>query len=233
LEYPSNFDVPSFPAGKRIAVSRFMSIGIFVLFLLIIFMCGILFWVSRSKKIDPFLISTNDVTGQWVDVGHFHGSGLLEFSTLRTMQESVVGNFAANWFIISEDPESNEALWKTCDRYTGCIGENTPAYGNNECAIFCITGEELFSKFIYEIVPDYQDRFANGERWTFDKANMQIEPAGNFSSAGGTWLLHANIKSNMSEDINIVAFVKIARNPTYYPQNLGYYVADFNAYKIN
>ncbi len=233
MDYPSSFETPAFPAGKRIAVSRFMAIGISVLFLLIIFMCGILFWVSRSQKIDPFLVSINNVTGRWIDVGHSHGNAPFEYSTTRTMQESVVGNFAAKWFMISEDAENNDALWKTCERNVDCIGENTPAYGINDCAIFCMTSEELFSRFVYDIVPDYQNRFANGERWNLDKANIQIEPASTVSDVGGTWLLRANIQSNMSADINIVAFVKVARNVAFYPQNLGYYVADFNAYKIN
>ena len=32
MDYPNGYDVPAFPAGKRLAISRFMGIGILFLF---------------------------------------------------------------------------------------------------------------------------------------------------------------------------------------------------------
>lgn len=60
-----------------------------------------------------------------------------------------------------------------------------------------------------------------------------MEPADNITANGGTWRITATVQSNISGAIDIIAFAKIARNTSSYPQTLGYYVADFNAYKIN
>lgn len=102
-----------------------------------------------------------------------------------------------------------------------------------KCSLFCTSGEEVFSDFIYNVVPEYQERVSAGERWIVDKTTIQIEPAGQIKETGGTWRLSAKIQSNVSGDINVIAFVKVARNMSSYPQTLGYYIADFNAYKIN
>lgn len=233
MEYPSDFDTPTFPAGKRIAVSRFMAIGISVAFLLIIFLCGILFWVSKSKSIDPFIVTTDNITGQWVVIGHSHGNAPIEYSARRALQESVVGTFVTNWLSISDDETVNEALWKTCDRTKDCIGENTPAYGNKECAIFCTSGEDLFSRFVYDVIPVYQTRVANGEKIVIDKASIQITPVGTISDNGGTWQISLTAQSNLSGDTDIIAFAKVARSTISYPKTMGYYVADLNAYKVN
>ena len=233
MDYPSNFNVPAFPAGSRIAISRFMAIAICTLFVAIIFMCVLLLWGTRSKRIDPFLVSIDDFTGQWTVVGHSHGNGPVEYRALWLMQQSVIGNFITNWFTISEDESENEELWKTCKRTEACGAESVRGYDDKSCALFCITGEDLFSHFIYDIVPDYQNRVLNGERWFVEKTDFQIEPAGEIKEAGGTWRVTGNIKTNILGDMEIIAFVKVVRNTSLYPQTLGYYVADFNAYRIN
>ncbi len=233
MEYPDNFEIPTFPAGKRIAVSRFMAIGVSILFLITIFLCFFILWSSKSQRIDPFLISIDNVTGQWIDVGHSHTNGPIKYTAARLLQESVLGKFTEKWFLITQDEQVNDSIWQTCQRELSCINNNSIAYGENECSLFCLSGEELFSKFIYDVVPDYQNRFFMGEVWFIDKASIQMEPVSQISNIGGTWRIFAKIKSNLTEEINILAFAKIARNQNNYPQTLGYYVADFNAYKIN
>lgn len=233
MEYPSDFETPAFPAGKRIAISRFMTIGVAILSLLILFMCGIIFWTSRSQSIDPFIVSIDNLTGNWTVISNSHNNAPIEYSALRSLQEAVVGKFTSNWLTISADEATNEKIWKTCDRETSCTGEKAPAYGNNECALFCAAGEKVFSKFVYDIVPDYQNRVAAGESWTVDKTTIMIEPASTISENGGTWRIRASIQSSVSGEIDIIAFAKITRNTRTYPQTLGYYVEDFNAYKIN
>ncbi len=233
LDYPDNFNTPTFPAGPRIAISRFMAIASCILFVLIISISAILVWGVRSQRIDPFIVSIDNITGQWTVVGHSHGNGPIEYPTLWTMQQSVVGNFVANWFTISEITSENEALWQTCNRKNDCSIEAQRPYDDKTCALFCTTGEDLFSNFIYNVVPDYQVRVENGERWTIDKTEIQIEPAGQIKDAGGTWMITATIQSNINGDINVIGFIKVVRNISLYEKTLGYYVADFNAYKIN
>ncbi len=233
MDYPSNFNTPAFPAGSRIAISRFMAIASCVLFVLIIFMCAMLLWATRSQRIDPFIVSIDDVTGQWNVIGHSHDNGPIEYPALWSVQQAVVGNFTENWFTISSDSSINEAIWKTCKRSESCGAESIRPYDDKSCSLFCVTGEELFSRFIYDVIPDYQIRVSNGERWVLDKSTIQIEPVDQIKDVGGTWKINATVQSNISGDMDIVAFVKVARNVSSYPQTLGYYVADFNAYKMN
>ena len=233
MDYPNYFNTPAFPAGPRIAISRFMAIASCVVFVVIIFVCILLLWAVRSQRVDPFIVSVNSFTGQWAVVGHSHGNGPMEYPAIQSIQQSVIAEFAENWFTISEQTDINEALWKTCNRTDDCGMNNDLAYDDPSCALFCKSGEELFSRFIYDVVPNYQERVAAGEYWFVDKTQFQIEPAGQISDNGGTWRILATVQSNISGNINIIAFAKVARNIEIYPQTLGYYVADFNAYKIN
>ena len=232
MNYPDNFDTPAFPAGPRIAISRFMAIASCIVFVLIIFTCIVLLWATRSRRIDPFIVSIDDLTGQWVVLDHSHGGGPIEYPVLWSLQQSVVANFAENWFTISTDAAENDAAWRTCERSESC-GVGARAYNDRTCALYCASGEELFSHFIYDVVPDYQTRFSSGEKWIVDKLDIYFEPAGQISDVGGTWRISATVRSNISGDMDIVAFAKVARNTELYPQTLGYYVADFNAYRIN
>ncbi|HIU65216.1 MAG TPA: hypothetical protein IAC63_01075 [Candidatus Enterousia avicola] len=233
MDYPSNFNTPAFPAGPSIAVSRFMAIASCVLFVLIIFASGLLLWAVKSNRVDPFIVYVDDFTGQWSVIEHSHENAELEYPALWSVQQSVVGNFLENWFSISENPQENEILWQTCKRSDDCSIEAERAYDDKTCALYCITGEELFSKFIYDVVPIYQSRVSNGETWLIDKTEFQIEPVGKITDNGGTWRINGEIQSSISGNIEIIAFVKVVRNISLYPRTLGYYVADFNAYKIN
>lgn len=233
MDYPNDFNTPAFPAGSRIAVSRFMAIVSCALFVVIISISAVLLWAVRSQRIDPFIVSIDELTGQWNVVGHSHGNGPVQYPALWSVQQSVIGNFAANWFYISENDAENEAIWQTCKRNEACSLENSRPYDDKTCSMFCVSGEELFNQFIYNIVPEYQVRVDNGETWSIVKTDLQIEPAGEITDAGGTWTVTATIQSNISGELDVIAFVKIARNTTMYPKTLGYYVASFNAYKIN
>lgn len=233
MDYPSDFDTPAFPAGPRIAISRFMAIASCVLFVIIIFACIVVLWAAKSQRVDPFVVSVDELTGEWIIVGHSHGNGPVEISAIESLQQSVVGNFMENWFTISGDTAENDARWQTCNRSSECSIENNLAYSDNTCVLYCASGEDLFTRFIYNIVPDYQTRVLAGEEWVVDKMDFQFEPAGQISNDGGTWRITATIQSNISGNIDIVAFAKVARNLENYPQTFGFYVADFNAYKIN
>lgn len=233
MDYPSDFNTPAFPAGPRIAISRFMAIASCALFVVIIGLCLLLVWATRSQRIDPFIVTVDELTGNWTVVGHSHDNGPVEFPVLWSLQQSVVGNFTANWFTLSAAADENDARWQTCNRATDCSVESTLKFGDRTCALYCNTGEDLFSDFIYNVVPKYQQRVSNGEFWIVDKTKIQIETAGDVTDNGGTWRVYVTINSNISGDIDVIAFAKVARNMDLYPQTMGYYVADFNAYKLN
>ncbi|MBN1324796.1 MAG: hypothetical protein JW974_01090 [Alphaproteobacteria bacterium] len=229
MDYPGNFETPAFPAGKRIAVSRFMAICALSAFLLIVFLCGILLWSSQSEKLEPFMISANNESGEWKIVGK--NSGTVEYSINHTMQESVVGNFVKDWFRISADNSENENAWKSCERNI-CISDSL-TFGDRSCAIYCNISEDLYSRFSYDIMPDYIKRSQNGETWKIDEKSLSISPAGKISDKGGTWQISTNIVSNNIGKFTVKAFLKVARNKNFYPQTMGFYVADFNAYRID
>lgn len=209
-----------------------MAIGTMIVFLLIVFLCAMVFWASRSARIHPFLISVDNMTGTWAIVGHDHGRKTM--SATRTLQESVVGNVVRDWLFISDNPAVNDALWRTCDRTADCgAGDAEIARAGRECAIYCTVSDDLFSRFVYDVIPDYQARVAAGERWVMDMDTINIAPTSDVGISGGTWRVTASVVSNISAQMNIIAYVKVARNPRLYPRTLGFYVVDFNAYKLN
>lgn len=232
LKYPDDYDIKAFPAGKPLAVSRFVSIAIMTVFLAIIFVCSMILWAQKSVHVHPFLVSINPITGQWDVVGHYH-TETRELSTVRSLQESVIGKFVQNWFNISSNETLNNARWASCDRATECNPQNKSGIETHKCSLFCLTGDAVYGGFIAELLPNYQKRFLDNEQWQIDMSTLQITPIGTFSDMGGTWQIRATINSSKNGVINILGYVKVANASTMYPETLGYYVQDFNAYKMN
>lgn len=228
MEYPSEFDVPAFPAGRRIAVSRAMAIATMAVFLLIICACGMLLWVKRSVTIHPFLISVNNITGQWEIVGHNHFRDK-QMTADRTLQESVIGKFMRAWYRVGTNAERNAANWQKCDRTTVCDRENKAGRDTNACTLYCLTDNGLYGRFTGTVMPDYMARSAAGETLSLDTSSLQMTPL----DAKGGWQVRATIKSNISAPIKILAIVRVGNDKTTYRTTLGYYVADFNAYRID
>lgn len=232
LRYPDEFNTPTFPAGPRIASSRTLSIAIMTVFFLIICSCGLLLWVQRSAQVHPFLVSINNITGQWEIIGHQHGH-MREMSTAQTLQESVLGKFVRNWFWIAENADMNTARWNKCDRAADCAPENKTGVETGACGIYCLTGDDMFSRFSTTVKPEYQSRIDDGETWRVDMSSIQMLPIGEVLPNGGAWQIRAKIISNKTAPIEILAYATVGRNMDAYPQTLGYYVADFNAYRMN
>ena len=231
MDYPGNFQIPANPAGKTIAVSRFMAICTLVTFLMIIFLSVIILWSSKSDKLNPFMISANNITGEWKIVGK--SDIIHEYSAAYTMQESVVGNFVSDWFKISADNSENERAWQDCNRNVCTSSADNLIFGDRSCAIYCASGEDLYSRFKYEILTDYEVRVQNGETLNLDYKTLDISPAGKINENGGTWKVSATIISNKNKNFDIEVFLKVANNKNYYPQTMGFYIADFNSYRIS
>ncbi len=231
MDYPGGFEVPSFPAGKRIMFTRVAGIAAMVVFLLILVMCGLIVWAQRSARVHPFLVSVNQITGQWEIVGHQHEE-VQELSSTRALQESVIGNFVRNWFLVTENADLNNRMWESCDRVTQCNPEKKTGIDTNQCAVYCIVNDDLYAKFTKDIVPEYRQRMQRGETLVCDMSSLNINPIGAIGDAGGMWLVQMVLRSDQDTRINIIGYAKIARNMDAYPKTLGYYVADFNAYNV-
>ena len=233
MKYPDDFDTPTFPAGNQIAVSRTVSIVIMVVFLLIMFACGGLLWVQKNIRVHPFLVSVNDITGQWEIVGHQH-TDVKEMTTVRALQESVIGKFLEYRFFVTDNEQFNMTIWQTCDRGKHCNPEqDNELMGDEPCALYCLSGDDEHTYFSNNIVPQYQQIFNKGETWHLDTQSVEMIPISAITSAGGFWQIRATINSNTQGAIKILAYVNVSRNNTLYPQTLGYYVAKFNAYRID
>lgn len=226
LKYPDNFNTPTFPAGPRIALSRVMAIGIMVVFALIIAVGGMIFWASRSQQIHPFLVSIDEVTGAWSVVGHNHGERTI--STNRAMQESVIAEFTKNWFSVSLNQSENDDMWYGFAEKAECNADNRPT----NAQIFCASGEELYNYFIYTIVPEYQERIAAGETWSVDVDNIYLNETADVTDNGGTWRILTQVDSSKSGPMSVMAYITLGRDMEKHPQTLGFYVVDFNAYRM-
>lgn len=229
MDYPGNFETPAFPAGPRIALSRVMAVWTLIAFFIIICLCGLLLWAGASRRLEPFMISINPTTGTWTIVGR--NGPQLEYSALRTVQESVVGKYVTNWFRISGEPD-DDAAWRKCNR-DECASGDALLFGTRLCAIYCGAGDDVFNQFTYNVVDDYMARAARGETWSVDAATLSITPAGEITDMGGTFRVRATVVSSIGAPMQIQAFVKVARNTKYYPSTMGFYIADFNAYRMN
>lgn len=231
-EYPGNFYTPAFPAGRRIALSRALGIGILSTFFVIICACGLLLWGVHSMRLDPFLISVDNITGTWSVIGR-STSFRHRSSVYDTMQESVVGNFFQNWFYISSSRTANDAVWRQCPA-DKCTGVETMTYSDRRCALSCGASDKLYNKFIEDVMETYHLRSAAGETWSVLTETMTITPVGKIDPAsGGVWRVTATVWSNVNAEFDVVAFVRVARSIGRYDMALGYYVSDFNAYRLN
>lgn len=231
LEYPDDFDTPAFSAGKPINSTRLVSIITMVVFLLVVIACGGVLWIQQSVKVHPFLVSVNSITGQWNIVGHEHEEKK-SMTAIRSLQEATVGKFLQTWFLVMPKEEVNLALWSSCDRQSGCVTRNT--IEDNECAVYCLTGENLYKTFVDTVVPIYQTQFSSGEFWSLDTSTIQLTPISNINAGGGTWQVRASILTSAhNRPIKILAYAVVKKSPDLYPQTFGFYIEDFNAYKMN
>ena len=252
MRYPDEFDTSTFPAGKQLAVSRAVGIAIMVVFLLIIFACGFLLCAKKSSHIHPFLVSINDVTGQWDVVGHQH-TETKEITTTQSLQESVIGKFLEYRFRITDDMKFNLNIWQFCDRKKYCNPETKIGLSAEECetlnisseicsqiylksetcALYCLSSDAVHKVFSNSVLETYKKSIEIGETWTPDMSTVQMLPLSDITATGGTWQIRLTIKSNLFGKIRILAYAQVSRNQESYPQTLGYSITNFNAYKIN
>ncbi len=176
------------------------------------------------------MIAVDADTGVWSMVGR--GAWTIDYSVERTMQESVVGRFMENWLTIAEDADENIAAWGKCSR-DDCNSGDGLLYGTRRCAIYCHSGDDIFNRFTYNVVNHYTTRAASGETWIPNTTTMQITPIDRITDAGGTWRVLATVESNQNGPFRVEAFVKLARNIENYPAGMGFYITDFNAYRID
>ena len=229
MNYPDDFSVPTFAAGKSVAISRAMGIGIMSGFLIIVFLCGILIWTVRSIRVEPYILTTGGINDEWQIVTQSNNRPQIEMTRSQVVQQSLIWKFVQDWFLISNEPDINAQLWDSSCQRTNC--ETTDA--SNPCKIFCNAGDDLFRRFSEDILPTYEQMAANGEYTSPNVDSIRIAPVGYVSDAGGTWRVEMSVATNYDNQIDIMAYVKVAKSGKYHDSTMGYYIADFSAYRIN
>jgi len=230
LNYPDDFNTRTFPAGKSIAVSRAMGIGIMSAFFIIVCLCGLLIWTIRSARVEPYILATGGINDQWRVVMAGGDTPTTQMTDAQIFQQSLLWQFTQNWFNISSNDEINNAIWKTdCERKQ-CLSTEI---GPRNCALFCATDDDTFFKFSNKVLPTYREYRTANVTWMADPQSMRIEPIGRISDDGGAWQIQITILTGGTGAIDVVAYAKVARNTKYFQNTIGYYVADFNAYRVS
>ncbi len=253
MEYPNDYETQAFPAGASISITRVMGIAVSVVFFLIIFTCIFLIWATRSARVDPFIVSIDSDTGDWQIIenpnniyaklqpisqsnkvtGQVFQKKHTNYTPYRAMQESLIVKFAKNLFRIDNAPiAQNTVRWHACDRNTVCQSIDVPFHNDNECAIYCATNDAMFTKFLYNIVPQWTNFVQNGEYMQLLTKTIKLSPIGEITERGGNWHMHATIKTSTMGNIDIIAYIDVSRDEKTHPDTLGFYINDFNAYKI-
>ena len=236
MKYPDDFDLPVFPAGRKIAVSRFMATWTMVVFALIISACVLLVLTMRAVTIKPYIIELDSSTGNWNTITLNKQSGTTKITPEYAFQEYAVSKTATDWFTITNSQKKNSALWKKCNRTTDCkntTGPESKMYGDGECALYCEISDSVYTTFTDNVMPDYLIHASAGDEWRVIENTINVIPLSEPNINGGTWQVYLTIKSKLHGQIQIVAYTKVARNTEYFDSTFGFYVAAFNAFRIN
>lgn len=234
MNYPADYDMPNFPAGKKIFSARLAGIVVMILFLMIFFALGLLFWAQKSVQVQPFLVSINSLTGQWKTIDN-NDEKSINITVAQSMQESVLTKFVQYWFWVSDSDIVNSARWRECDRKIDC-GLEVEKKGidiEGDCAIYCLVGNDLYKKFVENVLPTYQSVILNNNVWQTDLHSLILTPIGNINNAGGIWQVQFTVLQNGQKPLRILGYANVANNYDAYQKTLGYHVTKFNAYKIN
>ncbi len=229
MNYPNDFDTPTFPAGKTIAFSRSVSIWIAIVFFCIVVACGLVLLLNSSKRNYPFLISSDSLTSDWTVIAYPEKN--LKISHDRIIQESLVRNYVIHWFSIDKNNDINESRWQQCESFDcGSADQYNP--NNYNCALFCMSAPELFQQFYDDIVPEYQNRVAQASETITVKSQL-ITPPTDKTNTTGLWQSYVVLESSVNQKFDVLAFIELGQDKTgKYPATLGYYVKDFNAYRM-
>ena len=90
----------------------------------------------------------------------------------------------------------------------------------------------MYNYFIYKIGPDYKNQADAGDVWSVTPDDIYVQPMADLTDKGGTWIIKTNVYSTTFGYIPIIAYATVGNNMELYPQNMGFYVVDFDAYRI-
>lgn len=233
MDYPNNFNIPAFPAGKTIALTRSVSVWILIVFFLIVAACCFILLGNRFKTNYPFLISVDPITDEWTVVAYPNE----EQKTLQQyeiFQEKLINDFVVNWFTVSNNQTINDARWTECSiDECKCSDKDceNPEFFDSEnltCALACRCNSDVFKDFQEKVLPTYKE---SNETWNV--IGKQILPIFDVSENGGKWQVYITVQNPESKRyFNVLGFVDVDRDVDSYSATFGYYIKQFNAYRV-
>ncbi len=184
----------------------------------------------KSKNNFPLLISADPLTSDWSIAAYPEDTS--KITTNQIIQENLVRKYVEYWFSINEDNSVNESLWKTCNnRDCNSLERYDPM--DTQCALYCSSSSELFQQFTEKIIPEYRDRIEQ-EFETMHVVAQLITPPAQAESASNIWQSFATIMSAQHGIVEVLVFLELGQDKKgKYPANSGYYVQDFNAYRMS
>ena len=220
--------MPSFPAGKTVALSRSVSIWISITFFLIIAACCFILLGIRFKTNYPFLVSIDPITDDW-NIIAYPNESKQPIEQYKIIQEQLVDDFVLNWFTISDDKQTNESRWDSCS-VEECSSPEQYNSKNTNCALACRCNSEVFKEFTSKVLPMYKEITAQGPEVM--QVRKQFIPIA-VSETGSKWQVYATVISvTRKQQFDVLGFIDIARDVDSYPATFGYYVKQFNSYRI-
>lgn len=230
MNYPDDFDTPTFPAGKTIALSRSVSVWIGIISFLIVVSCGLVLLLNSSKRTYPFLISADPMTSDWSIVAYPEKN--VKITQDNVIQENLVRNYVTHWFSISKNSAINESRWQECV-LSDCDDADQYNPKNYRCALFCDSSSELFRRFHNDILPEYRGRVEQASETITVKSQLITPPAiKDKNNKSGLWQSYVELESSVNKKFNVLVFIELGYEPGTHLSTLGYYVKDFNAYRM-
>ncbi len=230
MDYPNNFNIPAFPAGKTIAFTRTVSIWISIVFFFIVVVCGFLLLNMHLRTNFPFLISVNPVTEDW-NVIAYPGEKEKPIPQYQYIQEKLVHDFVKDWFTISDNMDINEQIWEQCSK-TECQDSVQFNPTVKKCALSCKSDGTVFADFVKNVLPNYRARINQAkEKWTIPAKGLLINP-NVISEKNSKWQVYAVVNSSIMGNFDVLILVDVERDIDLYPATFGYYINQFNSYRI-
>lgn len=229
MDYPNDFDVPAFSAGKVVAFSRGVAVWTLIIFFLIVVACGFLLYSKHLKRNFPFLISIDPITEEW-NVVAYPGEKQKSVPQYQYIQEKLVNDFVKDWFTISAVQEINKDVWQECS-VEECNSPELFNPNNKVCALSCKSSQIVFDTFTQKVLPDYKARIAQANE-TWKTNGMLIITPVFVSEHQGKWQVYTKIDSSVSGVFNVFIFVDVERDTDSYHSTFGYYINKFNSYRI-
>ena len=230
MKYPDDFNTPAFPAGKFIAVSRFMATAVMLLFFAIVCLCGVILWVKSTQSTSPFLVSIRPNGERWAMVEHTNHK--TEIPAYYVMQEALLNKFAKDWFTINIDPVINQAVWSGNCKHNSVECLNSHIDQVDTCALYCASSNNVFESFKNVVLPVYsQITTQPNTQWIVRE--VFAAPVDTVYEDGGLWHLNIIVKTTNMGTLRFSAYALIEKDADTYKQNMGYYIANFNSYRMN